>query len=277
MPFMDLGLAGRAGIVTGASRGIGLATARLLCGEGARVVLAARDEGGLDEAREACRAATAGAASPPAAEPVASVALDVTAPDAGERLVGSCREAFGRVDFAVANAGTSGAIPLEELGDEEWERQWALNVMGPLRLMRAAAPVMAEAGWGRIVNVSSSAGKRPSLTNVAYSVTKAAQLSLSRAFADAYAPKGVLVNAITPGAVATGLWTGEGGLADQAARVKGSSREEALAAQAAKIPLGRLAEDEEIARVVVFLCSEAASNVTGAAWSVDGGTVPVIL
>jgi 3-oxoacyl-[acyl-carrier protein] reductase len=143
-----------------------------------------------------------------------------------------------------------------------------------MRLMRAFAPGMAERGWGRIVNVSSSAGKRPSLTNAAYSVTKAAQLSLSRVFADAYASRGVLVNAIAPGAVTSPLWLGEGGLAEQA---PGSSREEALAAQAAKIPLGRMAEPEEVASVIAFLCSEPASTVTGAAWSADGGTVATIV
>ncbi len=290
---MDLGVEGRAAIVTGASRGIGLATARLLCGEGARVLLAARDEGALSEAVAACREAgnnaratdggesakggAADATAPGGGEVAECLALDATDPDAGERLVAACREAFGSVDVAVANAGTSAARPLDELTDSDWQSQWELNVLGPLRLMRAAAPVMAEGGWGRIVNVSSSSGKRPSLTNVAYSVTKAAQLALSRSFADAYADKGVLVNAVTPGAVATGLWTDEGGLADQAAQAKGISREEALEAQAAKIPLGRLADEDEIARVVVFLCSQAASNVTGAAWSVDGGAVPVIL
>ena len=277
MPCMDLGVAGRAAIVTGASRGIGLATARLLCAEGARVLLAARDEERLSEAVGECREAGTDHHGTAGGEIAECLALDVTAPDAGERLVGACREAFGSVQIAVANAGTSAAIALDELTAEDWQSQWELNVLGPLRLMHAAAPAMAQGGWGRIVNVSSSSGKRPSLTNVAYSVTKAAQLALSRSFADAYAEKGVLVNAVTPGAVATGLWTDEGGLADQAAQAKGISREEALEAQAAKIPLGRLAEEEEIARVVVFLCSQAASNVTGAAWSVDGGAVPVIL
>jgi 3-oxoacyl-[acyl-carrier protein] reductase len=136
---------------------------------------------------------------------------------------------------------------------------------------------MAEHGWGRVVNVCSSAGKRPSLTNVAYSVTKSAQLSLSRVFADTYAARGVLVNAVAPGAVATELWMQEGGIADQVARVRGISREQALDAQRARIPLGRFAEAEEVAAVIVFLCSELASAVAGAAWSVDGGTVPVII
>jgi 3-oxoacyl-[acyl-carrier protein] reductase len=136
---------------------------------------------------------------------------------------------------------------------------------------------MAEAGGGRVVNVCSSAGKRPSLTNAAYSVTKAAQLSLSRVFADAWASKGVLVNAVAPGAVESPLWMAEGGLADQVAKARGITREEAIEAQRSKIPLGRFGTVDEIAATIVFLCSERASNVTGAAWSVDGGTVPIIL
>jgi 3-oxoacyl-[acyl-carrier protein] reductase len=136
---------------------------------------------------------------------------------------------------------------------------------------------MARRGGGRIVNVASSAGKRPSLTNAAYSVTKAAQLSLSRVFADAYAPQRVLVNAVAPGATASELWMADGGLADQTAAAGLKTREEALAAQEAKIPLGRFATPDEIADVVVFLCSARASTVTGAAWSADGGTVPTIV
>jgi 3-oxoacyl-[acyl-carrier protein] reductase len=149
--------------------------------------------------------------------------------------------------------------------------------MGPMRLMRAAAPRMARRGDGRIVNVCSSSGKRPSLSNAAYSVTKAAQLSLSRTFADAYAADGVLVNAIAPGPVATGLWLDDGGLADQTAAAKGVSHDEVLDAARAKIPLGRYATEQEIAGIVVVLCSALASNVAGAAWSVDGGSVPGIL
>ena len=113
--------------------------------------------------------------------------------------------------------------------------------MASMRLMRAFAPAMAERGWGRIVNVASSAGKRPSLTNAAYSVTKAAQLSLSRVFADTWADRGVLVNAVAPGAVASVAVGRRGRPGDQTAAAKGITREEALEAQAAKIPLGRLA------------------------------------
>jgi NAD(P)-dependent dehydrogenase (short-subunit alcohol dehydrogenase family) len=247
---MDLGLEGKACIVTGASRGIGLATARMLEAEGARVLSVSRH---------------------------GDLSLDVTEPDAGERVVEECERRLGALDVLVNNAGTSFARALEEIPDEDWQQQWELNVMAPMRLMRAAAPRMAELGGGRIVNVCSSSGKRPSSTNAAYSVTKAAELSLSRAFADAYARRGVLVNAVAPGPVETELWTAEGGLADQQAAARGISREEALEAAREKIPLGRFGTDEEIAATIVFLCSARASNVTGAAWSVDGGTVPVII
>jgi 3-oxoacyl-[acyl-carrier protein] reductase len=260
---MQLGLTGKACIVTGATRGIGLATARMLHEEGARVLLVARD------AEELARV-SAGIGGE-------FLAADVTDPDDDERIVATCAERFGAVDVLVNNAGTSFVRPLEELTDADWQSQWELHVMAPMRLMRAAGPLMAAAGGGRIVNVCSSAGKRPSLTNPAYAVTKAAQLSLSRVFADRYAADGVLVNAVAPGAVSSPLWTADGGLADQAAAAKGISREEALEGQAAKIPLGRFAEPEEIAAVIVFLCSALASTVTGAAWSADGGTVATIV
>lgn len=268
---MDLGVAGRVGIVTGASRGIGLATARLLCAEGASVLLCGRDEQRLAGAVEKCRALAGGAGR------AAPLSLDLRARDAGERAVAACADALGPVDLLVNNAGTSRNSSLEELTDDDWQQQWELHVMAPMRLMRAAAPGMVERGWGRIVNVCSSSGKRPSGTNVAYSVTKAAQLSLSRAFADAHAAQGVLVNAVAPGPVDTPLWHEEGGLADQAAGRGGVTREQALEAARKKIPLGRFGTEDEVAAVIAFLCSEQASNVAGAAWSVDGGSVPVII
>jgi 3-oxoacyl-[acyl-carrier protein] reductase len=260
---MDLGLEGKVCVVTGASRGIGLEVGRSLCAEGAQVLFVARDPDALVQAADGCGGDY--------------LAGDVTDPDVAERIVATCAEQMGGIDVLVNNAGTSFARDLDDLTDEEWQEQWDLHVMAPMRLMRAAAPRMARTGGGRIVNVCSSAGKRPSLTNPAYSVTKAAQLSLSRVFADSYASENVLVNAVAPGAVASELWTGPGGLAEQIAAAQGGTAEDALAAQAAKIPLGRLAEPREIADVVVFLCSARASNVTGAAWSADGGTVPIVI
>jgi 3-oxoacyl-[acyl-carrier protein] reductase len=242
---MDLGLSGRTAVVTGGSRGIGAETARRLEEEGAKVLAASRSEG-----------------------------IDVTALDAAEQIE---QWLGGAPDILVNNAGTSFARPLDELTEADWQAQWELHVMASMRLMRAFAPKMAERGWGRIVNVTSSAAKRPSLTNAAYSVTKAAQASLSRVFADTYGAQGVLVNAVAPGPVASELWMADGGLADQTAEARGLSREESIEVQASKTTLGRFGTEAEIAAVVVFLCSERAADVAGAHWSVDGGTVATIV
>ena len=244
---MDLGISGRVAVITGASRGIGAEAADMLEAEGAKVVRVSRGDG-----------------------------IDVTAPDAADQIAA---RALGPVDILVNNAGTSSVRALADVTDDEWYEQWELHVMASMRLMRAFAPGMAERGWGRIVNVSSSAGKRPSSNlSAAYSVAKAAQLSLSRVFADAYASRGVLVNAVAPGPTRTPQWTVEGGLGDQTAAAKGlSSREEAVEVHGSRAPLGRFGEAEEIAAVIAFLCSARASNVTGAAWSVDGGTFAAIL
>ncbi len=265
---MDLGIRDRACVVTGASGGIGRWVAVTLGSEGAAVLLVGRREDALAEAAEAC--ARAGGRPQ-------ILTLDVTAPDAGERALEACLAAFERVDALVNCAGTSAVRSLEQLTDDDWQAQWELHVIAPMRLMRALAPAMERRGWGRIVNVCSSSGKRPSGTNMAYSVTKAAQLSLSRAFADLYAGRGVLVNAVAPGPVDDSLWLADGGLADQTASARGITREEVLEAARSRVPLGRFGQAGEIAAVIAFLCSEHASNVAGAAWSVDGGSVPVII
>ncbi|HXS33312.1 MAG TPA: SDR family oxidoreductase [Solirubrobacterales bacterium] len=270
---MDLGLRGRSCVITGASRGIGAETARLLCAEGANVLLVARSEGRLSQAADTARAA--GADSGGRAE---MLPLDVTNGDAGERMLTTAMDHFGALDILVNNAGSAQWRDLDDVPDEDWRAQYELNVIAPLRAMRAAAPAMAERGWGRIVNVCSTAGKRPSAAMPEYSVAKAAELSLSRLFADRYAKRGVLVNAICPGPVESEMWMEPGGLLDQSQAMSGDeSREDALANAGSKRPIGRLAESEEIASAIAFLCSERASYVAGAAWSVDGGTVQVII
>jgi 3-oxoacyl-[acyl-carrier protein] reductase len=270
---MDLGLQGRACVVTGASRGIGRETARLLCAEGANVLLVARNEERLAAATE-----EAGAAGSDADGRAEMLRLDVTDDDSGTRMLAAAEECFGSLDVLVNNAGAARWRDLDAVPDEDWRAQYELNVMAPLRAMRAAAPPMAERRWGRVVNVCSTAGKRPSAAMPEYSVAKAAELSLSRLFADRYAKQGVLVNAICPGPVEGELWMEPGGLLDQSKEMAGAgSREEALATAGSKRPIGRLAEVGEIAAAIVFLCSEGASYVSGAAWSVDGGTVQVII
>jgi len=251
---VDLGLRDRVCIVTGSTGGIGLETARLLADEGARVVTSGRSEA-------------------PRVGEALHVRGDLGDPAAPAALVAEAVGQLGGVDALVNNLGIAYQARFEELDDEQWESMWNLNVMSALRTIRAALPHLRAAGHGAIVNVSSTAGKRPSTGMPNYSVTKAALLSLSRLVADLYAADGIRCNAVTPGPTATEAWLGEGGLADQ----QGGDRDQVLAKVAAGRPLGRLARPEEIAAVVAFLCSDRAAYVTGAAWSVDGGTVPVII
>ncbi len=265
LPAMDLQLKGRACIVTGGSRGFGFAIAERLIEEGACVLLVARGEAALEEA-----------ASKLPGMQVATLVADVTGRDAAEQIVSTCRRRFGRVDVLVNNAGGTKVTPMEELTDADWRDQWAQHVDAPMRLMRAAAPVMAEAQFGRIVNVTSSAGRRPASQNPAYGVAKSGQLALSRAFAEHWAPRGVLINAIAPGPASTELWMEPGGMADQIAERKGGTAQDAIDAMGAGLPLGRVGTAGEVADIAVFLCSPRVSNVVGAVWSVDGGSVRAI-
>jgi 3-oxoacyl-[acyl-carrier protein] reductase len=256
---VDLGLRDSVCVVTGSTGGIGLETAKLLVAEGAQVVTTGRS----------------GAA--PGVGEALHVTADLAAAGEPERLIDHTEAQLGRVDVLVNNVGVAYQRTFAEVTDAQWDELWQLNVMSYVRSIRAVLPGMKKRGAGVIVNVSSTAGKRPSASMPDYSVTKAAVLSLSRLIADVYAKEGIRCNAVTPGPTATEAWLGEGGLADQQAARTGKSREEVLAAVGAGRPLGRLAEPEEIASVVAFLCSPRSSYVTGAAWSADGGTVPIIL
>jgi len=250
--------------VTGSTGGIGLVAAEMLAAEGAQVVVCGRDSGRVELARAGTGAAL-------------GVVCDLSEPSAPEQLIGEATRALGRVDCLVNNVGIAYQADFEELSDEQWDEMWQLNVMSFARSIRAALPGMRERGRGAIVNVASTSGKRPSTSMPNYSVTKAAVLSLSRLVADLYAKDGIRSNAITPGPTATDAWLAPGGLADQQAERTESSRDEVLEAVAKGRPLGRLAEPAEIASVIVFLCSDRASYVTGSAWSADGGTVPIII
>ena len=257
---MDLGLGDRLCLVTGSSAGIGLETAKLLTAEGARVVVTGRDAERVERAR-----AESGAEK--------GIVADLAEPGAAERLVAEA----GAVECLVNNVGEAYQVAFDDLTDAQWDSMWQLNVMSYVRCIRAVLPGMRAAGRGVIVNVSSTAGKRPSTGMPNYSVTKAAVLSLSRLVADLYAKDGIRCNAVAPGPTATDAWLAEGGLADQQAARSNNTRVEVLKTVGSGRPLGRLAEPDEIASVICFLLSDRASYVTGAAWSADGGTVPIIV
>jgi 3-oxoacyl-[acyl-carrier protein] reductase len=261
---MDLELRDRVCLVTGSTAGIGLETARLLAAEGAVVAVCGRSRERVDGARADVGAALA-------------TVYDLGTRDGPARLVAEVEATLGRMDCLVNNVGHAVQATFEELEDEDWDSMWQLNVMSYLRTIRAAVPGMRSRGYGRIVNVSSTAGKRPSTGMPNYTVTKAAVLSLSRLVADLYAGDGILCNAVCPGPTLSPAWLADGGLADQVSEKTGKSREQVLADVGKGRPLGRMAEPAEIASIVAFLCSDRASYVTGAAWSADGGTVPIIV
>ncbi len=248
---MELGFADKVCVVTGSTTGIGLTVVRQLQAEGARVVSSGRRDDGPGDLH---------------------VSVDLTRRGEPERLIAAAEERFGRVDCLVNNVGGTDIRKLEELTDDDWQVSFELNLMSAVRATRSVLPGMRSRGRGSIVNVSSTAAKRPSSGMPDYSVLKAAMLSYSRLVADRYAADGIRCNAVTPGPTATEAWLAPGGLADQQ-----GEREAVLAKVGAGRPLGRLAQPEEIAAVVVFLLSDRASYVTGAAWSADGGTVPIII
>jgi len=256
---VDLQLRDTVCLVTGSTAGIGRAVASVLASAGARVATSGR-----------------GTESPGVGETL-HVAADLSQRGEPERLVREVEQAVGGVEVLVNNVGLAVQRSFDEVTDDDWDELWQLNVMSYVRTIRAVLPGMRERKSGSIVNLASSSGKRPSTSMPDYSVTKAAVLSLSRLIADVYARDGVRSNAVAPGPTATPAWLAGGGLADQQAARTGKSRDDVLAALGAGRPLGRLAEPQEIASVVAFLCSPLSSYVTGAAWSADGGTVAIII
>jgi NAD(P)-dependent dehydrogenase (short-subunit alcohol dehydrogenase family) len=246
---VDLELRDKVVLVTGSTGGIGLEVARQLQAEGATVVTSGRRAEGIGELH---------------------VAGDLSERGEPEKLVAAAVERFGHLDGLVNNVGGSRAERLADLTDDDWQASFELNLMSAVRTTRAALPHLVRGS--AIVNVSSTSGKRPSATLPAYSVMKAGMLSYSRLVADVYAKDGIRCNAVTPGPTATEAWTSDTGLA-----VQQGDRDEVLAKVGAGRPLGRLAEPGEIASVIVFLLSDRAGYVTGAAWSADGGTVPIII
>ncbi|MCO5118962.1 MAG: SDR family oxidoreductase [Burkholderiaceae bacterium] len=252
---MELGLAGKVAIVTGASQGIGLATAQRLAAEGARVALCARGQEGLDRAVAAIRDA-GGEALP--------VVADVGRSEDLDRLVGATVHAFGGIDILVNNAGTSATGKFESVSDAAWQADFDLKLFAAIRLIRLVVPQMRARGTGRVINVTNIGAKAPAARSMPTTVTRAAGQAMTKALSKELAPDGILVNTVCIGLVRAGQHEGH-------AKRAGLALEDYYTKVAGGIPLGRVGRAEEAANVIAFLASEAASFVTGSSINIDGG------
>lgn len=259
---MDLELTGKVAVVTGASKGIGLATVLALREEGALVVGSARDVSSLD-----------------ALERVSAVALDLTAPDGPERLIEYALGEHGRVDVLVNNVG---AVRMRVDGflttsDDEFDWAMQMNFFSNLRATRAVLPAMLEQRSGAIVSVASvNAFFQPDSLTIDYGAAKAAVVSLTKSLSQEFGDRGIRVNAISPGPVSTELWLGEHGVAERLAEASGVDAEtvrKQVVDGVAGVPTGRFTKPEEVAALIVFLASERSGNTTGVNYVIDGGLI----
>jgi NAD(P)-dependent dehydrogenase (short-subunit alcohol dehydrogenase family) len=259
---MDLDLSGRVAVVTGGSKGIGLAVVRGLLAEDAQVVCVSRTP-------------------PPDLDgSLLHVAADLMDPAAPATVVARAVDAFGGVDVLVNNAGgppPDVALPrfgFLGLSDDDWRTMLEFNLLSAIRMCREAIPSMLGRDGGAIVNVGSVMARQPSAANVDYSAAKAALTALTKSLAEEFGPQGVRVNAICPGPVRTPWWTDAGGAADIFAAATGSDRDAVLstvAAEMMQLVTGRLIEPAEIADAVLLLASPRSASTIGAEFVVDGG------
>ena len=257
---MDLGLTGRTAVVTGASRGIGLAVTSGLVAEGVRVTAGARkSSAGLDELA--------------AAGPVRVVEVDLADPGGPARLVSAAGD---RIDILVNNVGAAPPRPggFGEITDEDWQASLTLNLMAAVRTIRAALPVMLAARSGAIVNISSANAFLPDPAVMDYSAAKAALANFSKSLSKEVGPHGIRVNTISPGPVATDLWLGDHGVAATVGRATGARPEDVQSQAAQQMVTGRFSRPEEVADLALILASDRTANVTGADITIDGGLIP---
>lgn len=255
---MELGLHGKVALITGGSKGIGLETAICLASEGALVAVCARDEERLKQA--------AAVISEKTGAEVIAIRADVTSAEDCQRVVADTVEHYGRLDILVNNAGTAAAAPFEQVDDELWAKDLDLKLFAAIRISRAAIPHMRQQGGGAIVNITTSAAKTPPASSMPSSISRAAGLALTNAMSKDLAADGIRVNTVCIGLIRS----------DQIERSWKRQAPDMSWDQFAKdprhqIPLGRVGNPEEAARVIAFLVSDAASYVTGTSVNVDGG------
>jgi 3-oxoacyl-[acyl-carrier protein] reductase len=261
---METGLKGKIALVTGASRGIGLACARVLAEEGCDLVICARGKEALEEAAEDIRANGV---------QVLAVQADVAKPDDVRGLAAKALEKFGRVDILVNNAGTGRLSDMLELPEEEFRYNMDLMLFGLIQCSKEVIPSMRKSNWGRIINISSIFGKQPGGL-LDYDTIKAAVIMFTKSLANYLAKDNILVNAVCPGPIHTQLWDAPGQLGEQLGKLVGMSGPEAVDWFAKQnIPLGHHGDPEDIAYMVAFLASDRAKFITGQAINVDGGMV----
>lgn len=263
---MDLGLQNKVVFITGGSKGIGLACATEFAKEGARVALCARNEGGLRQAADTIKTATG--------RPVFTATGDMMKWEDAKRCVDAAAAHFDGLDVLVNCAGASPGGLILNLSEDEWALSLQLKFMGYVRCSKAAIPHLLKRGRGRIVSVVGNDGIKPAYWELTASAANAADLAMTSALAEQYGPKGILVNAVNPGPVATERWDG---LVRAYARDKGLSFDEASKQAVKSMPLGRIATPEEVAWVVVFVASERASFMNGAWITLDSGQRKAIM
>lgn len=258
---MDISLKGRSAVITGGSKGLGLAMAKRFAASGADVAIIARGQEALHEAASAIRAVAAGK--------VAAISADIASAQGCESAYDQATKALGKIDILVSNAGGFRAAPIEQLTDEMFQTDIDQKVFAQLRLTRAVWPQMKERRWGRIINVLSIMAKAPPVNTAPTSVTRAAGMALTKVLANEGGPHNILVNALLVGSIMSSQQP------VNAARM-GVPLEELIKRQGAGTPVGRIGEAEEFANIACFLASEQASYVTGTAINVDGGKSPLV-